>query len=117
MNNSDADVVFYMVVVRGLHEAAHEPFFEKFPNRRGGATPGPDPREIYLVVDCEPDDVSASLSWIAETIPRKYRAVELGVHIKTPRNWANFDVPAEILRAAHQYGATLGVSFSSPAIR
>ncbi|MGJ7610122.1 MULTISPECIES: hypothetical protein [unclassified Variovorax] len=116
MSKSDADVVSYLVVVRGLHESAQRQFFEKFPKHRGGATPGPDPREIYLVVDCEPDEVSANLCWIAEAIPRKYRAVELGVHIYTPRNWANFDVPAELLGAAHQYGATLRVSFMSPAI-
>jgi len=51
-----------------------------------------------------------------EAIPKEYRAVELGINIQTPRNWANFDVPAEILRAAHEYGATLRVSFMSPAI-
>ena len=117
MNKSDADVVFYMVVVRGLHEAAYKPFIEKFPNRRGGAAVGVYPREIYLIVDCKPDEVSPSLFWLAETIPKNYRAVELAVNIKTPRTWANFDVPAEILLAAHQYGATLTVSFSSPAIR
>jgi len=116
MSSSVADVVSYMVVVRGLHDAAYKLFGEKFLHLRGGATPGPSPREIYRVVDCKLDDVSASLRWIAEVIPGRYRAVELVISIHTSRSWADFHVPPEILQAALQYGATLRVAFSSAAI-
>jgi hypothetical protein len=118
MNPSDAVIVSYLVVVRGIQEAsAYELFEKRFPGHRIGAKPGPQPREIYLIVDCELGGVSDTLSWIAETISGKYRVVEIGISIDSPYNWANLDVPPEILNVAIQYGATLRVMFSSPVVK
>ena len=115
MNESAEDVISYMVVVRGLAEVAYARFSKRFPGNRGGASPGPSPREIYQVVDCELGDVSDVLSWIVGTIPGQFRVVELRVNIQTVRNWANFEFPSEIVQAAERCGATLKVSFMSPA--
>jgi hypothetical protein len=115
MNESIDDVVTYMIVLRGLDEAAHDLFSKRFPAHRGGVSPGPHPREVYQVLDCDLNNVSDALSWIVRTISGHFRVVELGVHIHTVRNWANFDFPAEVVHAACQFGATLRVSFMSPA--
>lgn len=114
MNESPKDVVSYMVLVRGLDAAAYAPFGSRFPKARGGASLGSTPREIYRVVDCERDDVSEALAWIAEKLAGQFRVVEIGVNIQAPRNWANFDFPTQIVEAAHRWGATLKVSFMSP---
>lgn len=115
MIESAKDVVSYRVVVRGIAESAGVHFSKRFPGHRGGASPGPNPREIYQVVDCELGDVSAALSWIVGTIPGQFRVVEVGVDIQTLRNWSNFDLPSELVQAAQQFGVTLKVSFASPA--
>lgn len=104
-----------MVVVRGLDEAAYRLFSQRFPAHRGGTRPGPHPREVYQVVDCELSDVNGTLSWIVRTIPGQFRVVELGVNVNTVRNWANLDFPVEVVQAACQFGATLRVMFMSPA--
>lgn len=117
MTSSDPDVVSYSIVVRGLHEAAYERFSRRFTGHRGGATPGPHPREIYQVVDCEVGQVYGSLSWIASEIAGRFRVVELGIGIHTPRNWSNFYVPLDVVQAAHEFGATIRLSFMSPVVR
>lgn len=117
MKELDSDDVSFLVVVRGPDERAIATLSERFPNRYGGAKPGPQPREVYQVVPCKSAELCESLAWVAESLSGQYRLLELSISIHTPRNWANFIVPDEVVRAANQHGAALSVHFSSPAIK
>lgn len=57
MSLDDANDVSFLVVMRGPDERAFEALSQRFPNRRGGAKPGPNPRETYLAVPCAQEDV------------------------------------------------------------
>lgn len=113
MSLDDANDVSFLVVVRGPDERAFEALSQRFPNRRGGAKPGPNPREIYLAVPCAREDVGDVLAWCAAEISGRYKRLELTIHIHTSRNWANFAVPVELVEVASRVKAALHVNFIS----
>jgi hypothetical protein len=115
MSKSDPDAVSYSFVVRGIHEDVFGLFSKRFPRFTGGAGVR-EPRMVYHRVECTVGDISEALAWIRETLSGKYAALELSINIYTPRNWANLDVPTEVVDAAHEHGIPLRVMFASPAV-
>lgn len=109
---SHPDAISYVIVVRGLSEASYEIFSSRFPQHRGGVNPRLS--ETYLSVECQLADVSSNLDWVVEKLVNRYRTIELGIAIHTPRNWSNYDIPPEVVSAAQKSAASLRVMFSSP---
>jgi hypothetical protein len=115
MSKSDPDAVSYSFVVRGIHEDVFSLFSERFPQFTGGVGVR-EPRTVYHRVECTVGGIRDALNWIRETMSGKYAALELGINLQTPRNWANLEVPTEVVDAAHEYRIPLRVMFASPVV-
>ncbi|WP_293996490.1 hypothetical protein [Sphaerotilus sp.] len=112
MSKYNADTVSYVIVVSGMPEGAHALFSERFPKHLGGVNPRI--RETYHSVECDIADVRGNIEWVVNTLSGQYTSLRLGINIYTPLNWANYEMPAEIICAVQEHAVSLKVMFSSP---
>ena len=115
MAHADSDTIAYVIVVQDTDLPARKLFCEHFANYQGGANPST--LRPYSSVPCKLSELGGHLEWITSALANQYTDIRISISVYTPRNWADYDVPEELLKITRQYNLSLNITFSSPAKR